>query len=105
MIDCTKGKDPENGVEKLVARTCKVLEYFGVPLHVTCFDSCPGNESGRQKDCKCKLKVHKHERAIFEEYEYQPNIRRCVGATFILGSSGEPLTKLTALVKFVPPFY
>ena len=35
MINCEKERVPENGIEKLITRTCL---YFG---EVSCGDSCP----------------------------------------------------------------
>merc|ERR1712110_622022 len=60
VIDCEKERAPENGVEKLIARTCR-SSFNGV----TCLDSCPGDDL--QDDCKCGTKVYKQGRAISEE--------------------------------------
>ena len=68
MINCEKERVPENGIEKLITRTCVVSG--GV---VRCGDSCP--------------KVYKQGRVV-------EGVENCIQAI----PAGTPLAKLTALV-------
>merc|ERR1712110_137633 len=87
VIDCEKERAPENGVEKLIASTCRSSltrqlpsyqvffpngsSFDGEELSVSCLNSCPGGEGDLQDDCKCGTKVYKQGGAISEEELYK----------------------------------
>ena len=75
MINCEKERVPENGIEKLITRTCVVSGG-----EVRCGDSCP--------------KVYKQGRVIPQEEFYKYGVENCILAI----PAGTPLAQLTALV-------
>ena len=91
MIECPTPRSPEDGVEELIARTCRINGD-----EVNCSDSCPGDTNGlyQQDDCKCGTMVYKQGRTLSEEELYELGYGVCS-----LSSSATPLARLTALVK------
>ena len=85
MIDCPTPRSPEDGVEELIARTCRINGD-----EVNCSESCPGEINGlfQEDNCKCGILAYKQGRTI-------PSDKVCP-----LSSSATPLAMLTALVKF-----
>ena len=99
MIDCEKERAPENGVEKLIASTCRSsLSFDGEEVTVTCLKSCPGDDL--QDDCKCGTKVYKQGRAISEEELYKYGVGSLGTYDCAFAAIGTPLAELTALVRF-----